>query len=499
MVRIRGLTVSMLVVAMVSPLAAQQGGPGRPGLETERSTPASGDGADLVARGATTAGLPALTGAVRFRGTETHVQAFQSDRMYPPFIQATTAIEFTFDPVSGAERARTLRPDGAPGQDLVRTPRALLAIRDTLLVPAPRGFRFFESQRPLNPLALLAEWQQSGAVKIVARCSFRDVPRVVLSRGTPKERLYLEARTGLPAKYEREESHILWGQVRAEYVYATWWQAGPVMLPIAAARYVEGVEEFRRDVILPNGPEPIGKSVPLAEAFPRPLPAPLPDHSTTEDGWLTIVPVDTVRVTEQTWLLKTPAYTHAVTMARDTVYLFDATTAEWRSRADSAWIAKLFPAHKAVTLVVTDLAWPHIAGVRFWAARGATVVTHRMSRPFLQAVVDRSWTRKPDEREQSRKRTRPVRWTLVDSTASLGGGAVRLSGIDGPSSEGALMAFVPASSFLWAGDYIQDPGSPTTYAREVIAATKRAGFQPTLVAAQHLPLTPWEGVTTANP
>jgi hypothetical protein len=499
MARIGGLTVSMLVAAMVSPLAAQQAWPGRAGLEVERCTAASGDGAELLARGAATAGITAINGAVRFRGTETHVQAFQSDRMYPPFIQATNAVEFTFDPSSGVERARTLNPDGTPGQDLVRTPRALLAIRDTLLIPAPRGFRFFESQRPLNPLALLVEWQQGGNVKIVARCTFRDMPRMVLSRGIAGERFYLEARTGLPIKYERIEPHVLWGQVHAEYVYATWWQAGPVMLPIVAVRYVDGVEEFRRDVSLPQGSEPLGKSVPLAEAFPRPLPAPLPDHTATQDGWLTVVPVDTVRVAEHTWLLKTAAYTHAVTMVRDTVYLLDATTAEWRSRADSAWIAKLFPTHKAVTLVVTDLAWPHVAGVRFWAARGATITTHRMSRPFLQGLVDRSWTLNPDELERSRRRTQPVRWVWVDSAASLGGGAIRLSGIDGPSSEGAVMAFMPGSGFLWAGDYVQDPDGPSTYAREVIAAAKRAGFAPTRVAAQHLALTPWEKITAANP
>lgn len=487
----------LALVTVALPLQAQQGWPGRPSLETERCTAANGDGMELLSRGATTAGLTALNGTVRFRGTETHVQAFQSDRMYPPFIQATTAVEFTFDPLSGAERARALNPDGKPGQDIVRAPRGLLVIRDTLLIPAPRGYRFFESQRALNPLAIMAEWQQGGNAKIVARCTFRDVPRVVLSRGVDQERLYLEARTGLPAKYERQEPHVLWGQAHAEYVYATWWQAGPVMLPIAAARYVDGVEEFRRDVSLPQGPEPMGKVVPLAEAFPRPLPSPLPDHSATEDAWLAVMPVDTVRVAEHTWLLRTPAYTHAVTMVRDTVYLFDATTAEWRSQADSAWIARLFPGHRSVVLVVTDLAWPHISGVRYWAARGATIVTHRMSRSFLQRVVDRTWTLKPDQLERGRKASK-VRWILVDSTASLAGGAVRLGGIDGPSSEGALMAFLPGSGFLWAGDYIQDPNRPTTYGREVIAATRRTGFAPSKVAAQHLKLTPWQQVVEAN-
>lgn len=489
-----GLLLSVLFAA---PLSAQQAWPGRAGLENERCTAASGDGAELLARGAKITGIAALQGAVRFQGTETQAQPFQSDRMYPPFISATTAAEYTFDPVSGAERARTLNPDGTPGRDLIRTPTSLLAIRDTLIFPAAQAWRFFESQRPLNPLAMITDWRKGGST-IVARCTFRDVPRVVLSRGTAGERLYLEARSGIPVKYERIEPHFLWGQVHAEYVYATWWQAGPVMLPIVAVRYIDGVEEYRRDVSLPNGPEPIGKAVALTEAFPRPLPSPLPDHRGTPDGSTRETPVDTVSVGPKTWLLKTPAYTHAVTMVRDTVYLFDATTAEWRSRADSVWIAKLFPTHRAVMLVVTDLAWPHVSGVRFWAGRGATIVTHRMSRSFLQQVVDRSWTLQPDQLERVRKTTRP-KWVLVDSTAALAGGAIRLAGIDGPSSEGALMAFVPAAGFLWAGDYIQDSSQPSVYAREVMLAAGRVDFRPSLVAAQHLPLTPWDRVTAANP
>jgi hypothetical protein len=497
MARIAGFTVLMLVSAAM-PLSAQQTWPGRAGVQNEACTTATGEGAELLARGIATAGVSAIQGAFRFSGTETSVQAFQSDRMYPPFIAATNAAEFTFDPATGAERARTLTPAGQPGRDLIRTQHALLALRDTLIFPAPNAFRFFETQRALNPLAVMVDWQTSGTVKVVARCIFRDFPRVVLSRGTAGERLYLEARTGLPSKYERQEPHFLWGQVHVEYVYATWWQAGPAMLPIVAVRYVDGVEEFRRDVSLPQGSEPIGKSVALTDAFPRALPSPLPDHTGTPDGSQTPQPVDTVRVADNTWLLKTPAYTHAATMVRDTVYLFDATTAEWRSRADSVWLSKLFPGSRATVLVVTDLAWPHIAGVRFWVARGATVVTHRLSRDFLQRVVARPFTLNPDQLEQGRKTVRP-RWVFVDSTATLAGGAIRLSGIDGPSSEGALMAFLPSGGFLWAGDYIQDPDSPSTYAREVMAAARRAGFAPTRVAAQHLRLTAWDKVTAANP
>ncbi|HWA40290.1 MAG TPA: hypothetical protein VG712_01680, partial [Gemmatimonadales bacterium] len=79
----------LLVAFAVSPLAAQQGWPGRTGLEVERCSLASGDGSELLSRAIVTAGIGAVQGAVQFNGTETHTQAFQSDRMYPPFITAT--------------------------------------------------------------------------------------------------------------------------------------------------------------------------------------------------------------------------------------------------------------------------------------------------------------------------------------------------------------------------------------------------------------------------
>ena len=137
--------------------------------------------------------------------------------------------------------------------------------------------------------------------------------------------------------------------------------------------------------------------------------------------------------------------------------------------------------------------------MRFWAARGATIVTHRLSHSFLKRVIDRRWTLEPDALELARPAAARLRWILVDSAATLAGGAIRLRAIDGVASEGALMAMVPGAGFLWAGDYIQSVSTPSIYAREVIAAAAAAGFTPSRTAAQHLPLTPWNTVTAANP
>jgi len=148
-------------------------------------------------------------------------------------------------------------------------------------------------------------------------------------------------------------------------------------------------------------------------------------------------------------------------------------------------------------VVVTDLAWPHIAGVRYWVAAGATIVSHRSSREFLTKVVERRWTLAPDLLERSRANAR-FKFIAVDRSFSAEHGGIRIVAIDGIGSEGALVAYLPADGFLWASDYIQTAGEPTLYAGEVIRAAARYRLTPQRVAAEHLPLTPWKTVVDAQ-
>lgn len=94
---------------------------------------------------------------------------------------------------------------------------------------------------------------------------------------------------------------------------------------------------------------------------------------------------------------------------------------------------------------------------------------------------------------------RPVRWISVTKAEPLAGGMIRLLPIDGIGSEGALMAWLPGDGFLWAGDYLQDATSASSYAEEVITAAIRETIVPTRVAAQHLGVTDWEQILKVNP
>jgi hypothetical protein len=209
--------------------------------------------------------------------------------------------------------------------------------------------------------------------------------------------------------------------------------------------------------------------------------------------FLQAIAPDTQRVAPGTVVLHNPGYNETITLARDTVFIFDATQSDDRARQDSALIARLFPGPHPVVLVVTDLAWPHVAGVRFWVASGATIVSHRASREFLEQVVARRWTIAPDKLEHHRSTAR-LRFRPVDQSLSLAAGDITVHAIDGIGSEGALLAYVKDAHFLWASDFIQDLQNPTLYALEVWRAAARAGLTPERVDAEHIPITPWSRI-----
>lgn len=413
----------------------------------------------------------------------------QSDRMYAPHIPNANLTERWFDWQSGVEGRGSIERRTAAGQ---RPPQLydyarIYAARDTMVTAWPemqaRLFRY----GAFNPWLVLRAWRQHAAnARPIQRCLYRDAWRVVLERDG--ERLYLSESDGVPVKLERTESHYLWGQVKAEYLWSTWWGVtGGGSYPNAAFRFFDGALYDRAGVsqfqmrLVPRDSAPRLDVTGAQSASPSPA-FDLPD---------------TIRVSDNTWVLQTRAYSHAVTLRRDTVFLFDATTSEARSRGDSAWIARLFPGRHPVVLVVTDLAWPHISGVRFWVARGATVVSHRASESFLRRVVDRRWTLNPDLLESTRQAA-PFRFRAVDDSLRLAGGDIVIHALRNTSTETAVGAWIAPDRFFWAGDYVQGGGT-SPYARDVVSTIRQLGLVPLTVGAQHVSTTPWPTLEARYP
>jgi len=445
----------------------------------------------LLRRAAERTGLPRASGSVlKINAYDVRQHAFESDRMYPPSLAEVARIEEWFDPATGVERIASHSTIGGYEFDrqTLGDAHGSYVVRDTALVPNGEAHGTLYEMRPLNVWAMLDDWMESTDVHVEGQCTYRDYPRVVLSRRGARgiERLFLDPKSGYPTKLDRVEPHYLWGQIHVEFVYSTWERMGAAHYPGGTFRVEDGVTVVARVY-------GARRFVPRDSAPTMALPTHVGDMAMETPAFLAPVKPDTVRVSATTFLLRNRGYAETVALLRDTVFVFDATQGEARVREDSLWIARLFPGRHPIVLVVTDLAWPHVAGVRAWVARGATIVSHRAGREFLAQVVSRRWTLSPDLLEQQRAQ-RPFHFRAVESSFSLAGGDIALFAIDGAASEVALAAFVRPDRFLWASDFVQDLSSPTQYVDEVASAVRRARVSPLKVAAQHAPLTNWEQI-----
>ena len=454
-------------------------------------TPAAGDAHAVLQRSAHAIGLDALRSKVlELRGNDVVSQNYQSDRTsYPPYLSDVQPIELWYSPAAGVERrsaSSAMAGYQYPGPVTVGTERATYTARDTSLTPSEGAHAAMFSTRPLKAWAVVRDWQSDTSARVVQRCVYRDYPRLVLARTGAQgmERLFVDEKSGFPVKLERDEKHYLWGQNRVEYVYSTWQRIGDAAIPGVSFRVVDGQTNVERNLNtirlvssdsaprldVPPSSTPMGFAVP---AFLRPSNP------------------DTTRVAPNVFLLRNPGYAEMVVVARDTVFLFDATQGDERARLDSIWIGKLFPGKHPIALVVTDAAWPHIAGVRYWASLGTPIYTHRAAVRMLDSVIARHWTIAPDRLERTRVRHAP-RIHSVSDTLRLAGGDLLLFAIDGASSEVALAGFDNVNGVLWGSDYIQDATAPSMYLDEMCRALVRVHRTPTTAAAEHLRATAWE-------
>src|SRR5258708_30064083 len=189
-------------------------------------------------------------------------------------------------------------------------------------------------------------------------------------------RLFLDPKSGFPMKLDLEENHYLWGQRHIEYLYTNWTLSGGLMVAGSSFRLADGQVEISQTT---------GDAETITRETAPPMSLPEATGQASDALPLFLQPIDpkVAQAGQKTYLLSNPGYTEAVTQVGDQVFLFDATQGEERAKKDAEAIAKLFPGYKKLTVVVTDLAWPHVAGVRYSVANGAKIVAHNAAIEIL--------------------------------------------------------------------------------------------------------------------
>lgn len=442
--------------------------------------------AEWLARAAAAIGMNRASGKVlHLTPFSARDYADESDRPYPPFAQEIARHDRWLDPVTGVEVS--------PGGTGLVVAGARSAYRTTPsgFAPASDVNATLRPRRNFDAWAIVSDWSSDRSVRVVARCPYADFERVVLARRGPvgEERLFVDPRSGFPMKLETVEFNYFLGPVHDEYRYTVWSNIAPfVYYPASTIKLSDGLGSQSWFALGGLGASLVSRdsAPPLALPDTMAMPFSFPSRFSADDP-------DTVRVGTATFLLVNRSFTSVLTLAHDTVYILDAPGGEERALRDSAWIGKLFPGRHAVTLVLVNAVWPHIAGLRFWVASGARVVGPRVAELLVQSAVARRWTERPDRLERARTGKR-LRFTSVGDSFTLADGALHLHALDGAGSEGLLFAYVRDGRFVWASDRIQTIDAPSLYTVELARAVKRAGIQPVWTSGPHFRLIPWSQV-----
>lgn len=168
----------------------------------------------------------------------------------------------------------------------------------------------------------------------------------------------------------------------------------------------------------------------------------------------------------------------------DYIVLIESPQNEARAAEVIAEAHRLIPGKPIRYVVNTHAHFDHAAGLRVAVADGATIVTQRGNVRFLQDVLNRPRTLRPDALARE---PRPIRFLPVDDQLSLSGGGreVRLYRLENMDHvDGMLVAWLPQSRVLVEADAFTPPGKqrsapPTAlnpYNRQLLENIERLGL-----------------------
>ncbi|MGE3191304.1 MAG: hypothetical protein AB7N90_16595, partial [Vicinamibacterales bacterium] len=186
----------------------------------------------------------------------------------------------------------------------------------------------------------------------------------------------------------------------------------------------------------------------------------------------------------------------AITFVRqaDGLVVLEAPISSGYSAAVLDEAARRFPGVPVKAVVSTSDAWPHIGGVREYAARGIPLYVLDLNVAQVQRALGSPHTLHPDALERAPRAAdlRPVKDRVVIGD---GPNRIELYPLRGETGERSMLAYLPGHRLLYADDMIQmGRNGPPEYAWEVAEAVRRNGLAVDTVFAMHTLPTPWANI-----
>lgn len=191
-----------------------------------------------------------------------------------------------------------------------------------------------------------------------------------------------------------------------------------------------------------------------------------------------------------------------VTLVRqsDGIVILEAPISSGYSAEVIAEAHRRFPGAPIKAVVTTSNAWPHIAGIREYAANSIPIYSLDLNRPVLQWVIDMPYTSRPDKEQTD---PRKPQFHLITERTMLGAGKNRMEiyPIRGETSERQMMVYFPEYHLLYGSDVFQQlPDGSFFYPQavsELTDAVKRDHLDVRQFFMMHVGPTPWPELAKA--
>src|SRR5207302_517466 len=125
---------------------------------------------------------------------------------------------------------------------------------------------------------------------------------------------------------------------------------------------------------------------------------------------------------------------------------------EERSLAVIKAVEEKVPGKPIKYLLLTHFHIDHSGGLRAYAAKGATIVTHEGIVPFVKTVLSRPKTIRPDSLAKAGNITPNVEGVKDMKSLTDGERTVELREIANPHSSGMLLVYLPKEKILFESD-----------------------------------------------
>lgn len=312
-------------------------------------------------------------------------------------------------------------------------------------------------------------------------------------------RLFLNAATHLPTMVEysgplaRSGYWRFLGDVTMQTSYGLWWIAkGGVRLPLQANVVRNGLpdNEISYTAVTINGPVEETRLRIAPELRATFTSGSVPD-SLEELPFAGGKPPTEVA---PGILLYSGAWNVTLVRQDDGVVVIETPISSGYSAKALVEAQRRFPGLPVKAVITTSDSWPHLAGIREYAARGIPIYCLDLNAPVVQRIIAAPHRSRPDrlERQPRLPILRPV-----SSRTLIGDGTnrIELYPLRGETSERQMMAYLPQRRLLYGSDPFQRIGDgeyayPQTVS-ELVDAVARNGLKPTTFFMMHIGPTPW--------